>query len=154
MVESPHRGTTTYTELKGHLSRCDEKRRGEGKPELLPRGTVDLFLEGLGYMSNWLIEVDKRIGATTGIEGTTSIVWQLNQNRPGDGYSKITTSSPTPTRLKRSTRHRRSRESWPHGGIADMIGDRLTPDARLAVAILVALAVPMVIIAVLTVVWT
>ncbi|MBV8348221.1 MAG: hypothetical protein JOZ49_12000 [Mycolicibacterium sp.] len=88
MVESPHRGTTTYTELKGHLSRCDEKRRGEGKPELLPRGTVDLFLEGLGYMSNWLIEVDKRIGATTGIEGTTSIVWQLNQNRPGDGYFK------------------------------------------------------------------
>jgi hypothetical protein len=78
--------TTSYSELKGFLITRDETRRAKGKPELLPRGTVDLFHEGNGQLADCLREADVRMEATIGIKDATVIVWLLRANRPGDGY--------------------------------------------------------------------
>jgi hypothetical protein len=78
--------TTSYTELKGFLITRDETHRAKGKPELLPRGTVDLFHEGNRQLADCLREADARIAATTGIEDATVIVWLLDSNWPADGY--------------------------------------------------------------------
>ena len=78
--------TTEYYAVKGYLTRCDEIRRATGKPELLPRGTVDFFHEGNRQLADCLREADEKIAATTGIEDVSVIVWLADANRPGDGY--------------------------------------------------------------------